>query len=117
MKSDAEIRDDVINELHWDQQVTEPEAIGVAVKDGAVTLTGHSSTYAEKLAAARAAERVYGVKAVANDTEVRLSGAPRDDSDIAAATAPDLANNGQIPEGRARAGGEAGGVLLEGEVE
>ena len=41
MKSDAETRDDVINELRWDPQVTEPEAIGVAVKDGAVTLTGH----------------------------------------------------------------------------
>jgi len=41
MKSDAEIRDDVINELYWDPQVTEPEASGVAVRDGAVTLTGH----------------------------------------------------------------------------
>jgi thioredoxin reductase len=41
MKSDAEIGDDVINELYWDPQVTEPEAIGVAVRDGAVTLTGH----------------------------------------------------------------------------
>ena len=53
MKSDAEIRDDVINELYWDPQVTEPEAIGVAVRDGAVTLTGHVPSYAEKLAAAR----------------------------------------------------------------
>ena len=67
MKSDTQIRDDVINELQWDPQISEPEAIGVAVVDGAVTLTGHVSTYAEKLAAARAAERVYGVKAVAND--------------------------------------------------
>ena len=65
MKSDSEIRDDVINELRWDPQITEPDAIGVAVTDGAVTLTGHVSTYAERLAAARAAERVYGVKAVA----------------------------------------------------
>ncbi len=85
MKSDAEIRDDVINELYWDPQVTEPEAIGVAVRDGAVTLTGHVPSYAEKLAAARAAERVYGVKAVANDLKVQFSRAPRDDSDIAAA--------------------------------
>jgi hypothetical protein len=54
MKSDAEIMDDVINELHWNPQVTEPEAIGVAVRDGAVTLTGHVPSYAEKLAAARA---------------------------------------------------------------
>jgi osmotically-inducible protein OsmY len=46
-------------------KVTGPEAIRVAVRDGAVTLTGHVPSYAEKLAAARAAERVYGVKAVA----------------------------------------------------
>jgi len=52
MKSDAEIRADVINELYWDPQVTEPEAIGVAVRDGAVTLTGHVPSFAEKLAAA-----------------------------------------------------------------
>ena len=87
MKSDAEIGDDVINELYWDPQVTEPEAIGVAVRDGPVTLTGHVPSYAEKLAAARAAERVYGVKAVANDLKVQFSRAPRDDSDIARAIA------------------------------
>ncbi len=43
MKSDSEIKEDVINELRWDPQITEPEAIGVAVQDGAVTLTGHVS--------------------------------------------------------------------------
>jgi hypothetical protein len=59
----------------------------VAVRDGAVTLTGHVPSYAEKLAAARAAERVYGVKAVANDLKVQFSRAPRDDSDIARAIA------------------------------
>ena len=48
MKTDAEIKDDVIQELRWDPQVSEPEAIGVSVKDGAVTLTGRTSTYAEK---------------------------------------------------------------------
>src|SRR5690348_4582181 len=97
MKTDSEIRDDVIYELQWDSQLTDPDAIGVAVKDGAVTLTGHVSSYAEKLAAARAAERVYGVKAVANDLEVRLPGGPRDDSDIAKAIAHVLENNVQIP--------------------
>jgi osmotically-inducible protein OsmY len=117
MKTDAEIKEDVIRELRWDPQLTEPDAIGVAVTDGAVTLTGHTSTYAEKLAAARAAERVYGVKAVANDLEVRLSGAPRDDSDIATAIAHDLENNVQIPEGRVRARVEGGWVTLDGEVE
>jgi osmotically-inducible protein OsmY len=62
VKSDREIREDVINELQWDGQITEPEAIGAAVQDGAVTLTGHVPTYAQRLAAARVAERVYGVR-------------------------------------------------------
>ena len=48
MKSDAEIRNDVIDELRWDPQIPEPDAIGVAVTDGAVTLTGHAATYAQK---------------------------------------------------------------------
>ena len=97
MKTDSEIRDDVIYELQWDSQLTDPEAIGVAVQDGAVTLTGHVPSYAEKLAAARAAERVYGVKAVANDLVVRLSGGPRDDSDIAKAIAHILETTSRSP--------------------
>jgi BON domain len=100
VKSDAEIRDDVIDELRWDPQISDADAIGVAVQDGAVTLTGHVPSYAEKLAAARAVERVYGVLAVANDLTVKLADAPRDDSDIATAIAHVLEHNVQIPEGR-----------------
>jgi osmotically-inducible protein OsmY len=117
MKPDAEIRDDVINELHWDPQITDPEAIGVAVTDGAVTLTGHASTYAEKLAASIAAERVYGVKAVANELKVKLSGSARDDSDIAAAIAHVLEWDVQVPEGKVHARVQDGWVTLDGEVE
>jgi osmotically-inducible protein OsmY len=117
MKSDSEIRDDVVDELRWDPQISDPDAIGVAVKDGAVTLTGNVPTYAEKLAAARAAERVYGVKAVANEIKVKLSGAPRDDSDIATAIAHILENNVQIPEGRVHARVEGSWVTLDGEVD
>jgi osmotically-inducible protein OsmY len=117
MKTDAQIRDDVIEELRWDPQITEPDAIGVAVVDGAVTLTGQASTYAEKLAAARAAERVYGVKAVADDIRVQLPGLPRDDSDIARAIAHVLEWNVQVPEGRVHAEVENGWVTLDGEVE
>ena len=103
MKNDAEIRDDVTEELRWDPQLTDPDAIGVAVADGAVTLTGKVPSYAEKLAAARAAERVYGVRAVANDLKVTLAGTPRDDSDIARAIAHILEWNVQIPEGKVHA--------------
>ena len=117
VKSDAEIRDDVIDELLWDPQISDADAIGVAVQDGAVTLTGHVPSYAEKLAAARAVERVYGVKAVANDLTVKLPGAPRDDSDIATAIAHVLEHNVQIPEGRVHARVENGWVTLKGEVD
>jgi osmotically-inducible protein OsmY len=117
MKSDSEIREDVIRELRWDPQVQDPEAIGVAVKDGAVTLTGHTSTYAEKLAAVRAAARVYGVKAVADELVVRLAEDPRDDSDIAQAIAHVLEWNTQIPTGKVHARVQAGWVTLEGHVD
>ena len=60
-----QIREEVIQELRWDPQVTDPDVIGVAVKDGAVTLTGAVSAYAQKFAAVHAAARVYGVKALA----------------------------------------------------
>lgn len=117
MKTDSEIREDVIRELQWDPQVSDPDAIGVAVQDGAVTLTGQTATYAEKLAAARATERVYGVKAVANDLKVRLSGEPRDDSDIAKAIAHVLEWNVQVPADRVKARVQAGWVTLDGHVD
>ena len=117
MKSDSDITEDVIRELRWDPQVSDPDAIGVAVQDGAVTLTGHTATYAEKLAAARATERVYGVKAVANDLKVRLSGEPRDDSDIAKAIAHVLEWNVQVPADRVKARVQAGWVTLDGHVD
>ena len=117
MKSDTEIKGDVMNELRWDPQVSDPDAIGVAVSDGAVTLTGSVPSYAEKLAATRAAERVYGVKAVANNLEVKLSGARRDDSDIARRIAHILESNVRVPEGRVQARVENGWVTLEGEVD
>ena len=77
MKTDAQLKDDVTEELRWDPQISDADAIGVGVKDGAVILSGHVPSYAEKLAAAQAAERVNGVKAVANDLKVeRARGAP-----------------------------------------
>ncbi len=117
MKSDSQVREEVIEELRWDPQVTDPDVIGVAVKDGAVTLTGAVSTYAEKFAGVRAASRVYGVKAVADELTVKPTGEPRDDSDIARAIAHILDNNTQIPEGKVHAQVRAGWVTLNGEVE
>jgi len=113
MKSDSQIREEVIQELRWDPQVTDPDAIGVAVKDGAVTLTGAVSTYAQKFAAVRAVSRVYGVKAVADELTVKPAGEPRDDSDIAWAIAHILDNNTQIPEGKVHAQVRVGYQRLE----
>ena len=117
MKTDAQLKDDVTEELRWDPQISDADAIGVGVKDGAVILSGHVPSYAEKLAAAQAAERVNGVKAVANDLKVELPGAPRDDVDIAEAIAHVLEWNVQVPEDRVHATVEHGWVTLEGEVD
>ena len=68
------IRDNVNDELRLDPQITEPHAFGVDVTVGAVTITCHVATNAQKLAAVRAAERIEGVKAVANEIKVELAG-------------------------------------------
>ena len=85
IREDAEIRADVTGERRGDPQASDPEVIGVAVKDGAVTLTGAVPSYGEGLAAVRAESGVYAVKAVVDGLRVRLAGEPRDDSDIARA--------------------------------
>jgi hypothetical protein len=78
----------VLAELKWDARV-QPNEIGVSVKNGVVTVTGSVDSYAKKWAAEEAAHRVRGVKAVANDIEVRLPGSDkRTDEDIAAAAVP-----------------------------
>lgn len=86
-RTDAEIQADVIAELKWEPRVQAPE-IGVVVKDGVVTLTGWVDSYTKRWAAEEATHRVRGVKAVANDVEVRLApGGERTDLEIAAAAA------------------------------
>jgi osmotically-inducible protein OsmY len=72
MNSDAKIRDDVIAELDFDPQI-DAAAIGVTVHDGVVTLSGHVPNLMQKLAAEAAAERVKGVKGLAQDIEIRLA--------------------------------------------
>jgi len=87
IRTDAEIQAEVLAELKFEPRVQAPE-IGVAVKDGVVTLTGWVDSYTKRWAAEEAAHRVRSVKAVANDIEVRLStGGERTDTEIAAAAA------------------------------
>ena len=84
-RTDEQIQKDVLAELKWDARV-QPNEIGVAVKDGIVTLMGWVDSYTKRWAAEDAAHRVRGVLAVANDIEVRLPvSAERSDADIAAA--------------------------------
>jgi osmotically-inducible protein OsmY len=116
-RSDIQIQQDVLAELKYDARV-QPNEIGVVVKDGVVTLTGWVDSYTKKWAAEDAAHRVRGVKAVANDIEVRISTAgQRTDADIAAAAARALEWDSFIPKDRIRVTVSKGWVTLEGEVD
>jgi osmotically-inducible protein OsmY len=114
---DIELRQDVVDELTW-EPVVDPAEIGVAVTDGVVTLTGYVDSYSEKMAAERAAKRVYGVTAVANDVKVRLPGAmERNDADIASAARNSLDWNTLVPGDRMTVTVSNGWVKLEGKVD
>jgi osmotically-inducible protein OsmY len=114
-KSDNAIRDDVLFELKWDPKISSND-IAVAVKEGVVTLAGFVSNYWEKLEAEKAAKRVSGVKAVANDIEVKLT-ASRTDPEIARAAVHVLENNVSIPSDKIKVTVENGWVTLEGTVD
>lgn len=117
MKSDADLKRDVAAELAWDPAVN-ANAIGVAVRDGVVTLTGHIETFAEKRAVEKALRRVGGVRAIALELDVRL--APehrRSDTDIARAAEMALQWNSQVPPDAVRVSVDKGWVTLMGVVE
>src|SRR6267378_2100898 len=91
--SDVELQRDVLDELKWEPSVNAAH-IGVSVKNGVITLSGHVPSYAEKYAAERAAKRVHGVRAVANEIDVKLPGSSqRTDEDIAIAAVNALKAN------------------------
>jgi osmotically-inducible protein OsmY len=112
---DSLIRDDVLFELKWDPKITSND-IAVAVKDGVVTLSGYVSSYWEKDAAEKAAKRVYGVKAVANDVEVKL-GLTRTDPEIARDAVHELESHVSVPNDSIKVTVRSGWVTLEGSVE
>ncbi|MEX1183179.1 MAG: BON domain-containing protein [Gemmatimonadota bacterium] len=116
MKKAEELRQDVVDELAWDPILDAP-GIGVGVHDGAVTLTGHVRSYTEKRAAEKAAKRVHGVVAVANELEVRLpSSLQKDDTDIATAAAAAIKWSASVPS-TVSVSVERGWVTVEGEVD
>jgi len=112
-ESDIRVRDAVVRQLEWDPTV-DASAVGVAAEDGAVTLTGYIDSYRGKLAAERAAKRVRGVRAVANDIDVRLKLA-RTDTEIAADVVRALELRSTIPE-TVQAAVHNGHVTLTGKV-
>ena len=110
---DVQVRRMVMQQLEW-HPVVDAGSIGVSARHGAVTLTGFANTYAEKLAAERVAKRVHGVRAVANDIEVRLK-LGRTDADIAADAAVALKIHSAVPEA-VQAAVHHGHVTLTGTV-
>jgi osmotically-inducible protein OsmY len=116
-RTDEQIQQDVLSELKFDPRVS-PSEIGVSVKDGVVTLTGWVDSYTKRWAAEDAAHRVKGVKAVANDIEVRLSSASeRTDADLAAAAVRALEWDAFLSPEKIDVTVSKGWVTLKGEVE
>ena len=117
MKNDSDLQHDVLEELEWDSSIESSE-IGVTAKDGVITLTGTVPRYTEKMTAEELAKSIVGVKAVANDIEVRLPGTgERNDTDIASAALNALAWNTVVPEERIKVTVRNGWITLEGDVD
>ena len=117
MKTDAQLQHDVMEELRWEPSVDETD-IAVAARDGVVTLAGCVRSYAEKLAAERAVERVAGVEGIVQELEVTIAGPhERTDAELAHAVVHALRWDVQVPEDRVKVKVERGWVTLDGSVD
>jgi osmotically-inducible protein OsmY len=117
MKNDVQLKKDVQAELDWDPAV-DATNVGVAVKHGVVTLTGHLETYAEKFAIERALQRVAGVQAVALELDVKLApGHVRSDAEIAEAAETAFMWHALIPSERIKVKVEKGWITLSGQLD
>jgi osmotically-inducible protein OsmY len=115
--TDKDLKQHVQNALDWEPSV-DARDIGVSVDEGVVTLRGNVGSYAGKVSAERAALRVYGVKAVANDLSVRLvSSYERTDTEIAQAAVAALKWNTLVPADRITVTVDDGSVMLDGTVD
>ena len=116
MGKDSQLQSAVLDELRWEPSINAAD-IGVAAKESVVTLTGFVRSYPEKQSAERAAKRVVGVKAVAEEIEIRLPGIfERTDSDVAKSAIAALAWNVTVPRDSVKVMIERGWVTLDGEV-
>ncbi|MEU7755488.1 BON domain-containing protein [Micromonospora sp. NPDC049171] len=117
VRDDQRIQRDVLAELAWDPRLR-PNEIGVSVDQGVVTLTGFVDGAARAWAATRCAQRVRGVRAVADTIEVRLSGTPgRTDAEIAIAASRALEWDSSVPAERLDVTVANGWLMLRGAVE
>ena len=117
MITDDVLQQDVLEELR-DEPTVDASQIGVAAKDGVITLTGVVATYAEKLAAEEAAKRVYGVRGVADDVTVRLpDDKRRTDADVAKAVLDALRWHSLVPDDMVTVTVDRGWLTLEGTVD
>jgi osmotically-inducible protein OsmY len=114
---DKMLRQDIIDELDFDPAVQSASGIGVAVENGVVTLTGHVSSYAEKIAAERAVRRVAGVRALAEEIEIRYASEMKtSDDQIAERALMVMAWDARLPADAVSVRVEKGWVTLEGAV-
>jgi osmotically-inducible protein OsmY len=117
MTSDAALRSGIEEELDFEPSL-DATGIGVAVKEGVATLTGHVSSYAQKVAAERAVSRVKGLRAVAEEMIVRLPLSVRHDHDeVALRAANVLSWTLNIPDDTVHGKVEKGWVTLTGDVD
>ena len=117
MKSDTQLQADIMDELKWEPTIQAAE-IGVAVKDGIVTLSGQVDSFAKKWAAERAVKRVFGVRGLTEEVKVKLvNPLILKDEEIAETVAKVLSWNSGIPQHRIRAVVQGGHITLDGDVD
>jgi osmotically-inducible protein OsmY len=115
-RTDSEMQRYVLDELDWEPSI-DAAHVGVAAHEGVVTLTGHIDSYSARVTAENVVKRLAGIKAVANELEVRLpSSSIRDDTDIAEAAVRALKWSIAVPDDRIKVMVSHGWVTLEGMV-
>jgi osmotically-inducible protein OsmY len=112
---DRQLRESVMREIDYEPEIKSTD-ISVAAEDHVVTLTGFVHAYMEKFAAEKAAKRVYGVKAVANDIQVKPE-KERTDPEIARDAVEALVRNVSVPDTRIKVTVNNGQIALEGKVD
>ena len=119
MKTNEELRNDVMEEIKWNPELRNVATeIGVAVKDGVITLSGVVDSYWKKLAAEKAAQKVSGVKVVASDIEVKVGViGTRTDTEVAEAVKNALRWNSAVNEDKIEVKVDNGWVYLDGKVD